>query len=118
VSIKLLLDENISPTVAHVLTVEDGFDVCHVRDRGLLEATDREVFARAFAQDRVLVTKNVADFVKLARAAELHAGIFLLEDGALRRTEQLVAVRCAVAAVEYEAIDMANQVARIAWTAP
>lgn len=112
--IKLLLDENISPTVARRLAGEDGLDACHIRDRGLLEATDPEVLARAFVEDRILVTKNVADFLRLAAAVELHAGIFLVEDGALRRDDQLSAVRRAVAAVAEHAIDMANQVALIA----
>jgi len=47
------LDENLSPKVAEVLRSEDGVDACHVRDRGLLEATDREVLDRAYGEDRV-----------------------------------------------------------------
>ena len=96
VPVKLLLDENISPKVAERLAREDGVDACHVRDRDLLAATDREVLERAFAEDRVLVTANVGDFLKLARARDIHAGIILLEDGALPRDEQLRLVRVAV----------------------
>lgn len=71
-NVKLLLDENLSPQVADRLCKEDGIDACGVRDRGLLEATDAEVLDRAFAEDRILVTKNVDDFDKLARSRELH----------------------------------------------
>lgn len=94
---KLLLDENLSPNVALALATEDGLDVCHVRDRNLLAATDPEVLERAYDEDRILVTANVADFLKLARARELHAGIILFEDGALLRQEQLRLIRAAVA---------------------
>ena len=79
---KLLLDENLSPRVAKALCV-DGVDAVHVRDRGFLGATDAQVLELVYNEDRALVTANVADFVKLARARALHAGIVLVEDGAL-----------------------------------
>jgi predicted nuclease of predicted toxin-antitoxin system len=93
VNVKLLLDENLSPKVAEILCKEDGVDACHVRDRGLLAATDGEVLERAYAEDRVVVTCNVGDFVKLARARDLHPGVILLEDGGMARDEQLIALR-------------------------
>jgi predicted nuclease of predicted toxin-antitoxin system len=46
-----------------------------VRDRGLLGARDHPVLEAAFAEDRVLATSNVDDFVKLARTREVHPGI-------------------------------------------
>lgn len=106
---KLLLDENVSPQVADELVRSDGIDVCHVRDRGLLAATDAEVLERAFDEDRILVTANVADFVKLARARDIHPGVVLLEDGALPRAEQLRVVRLAIPALEATG-DMTNKV--------
>jgi predicted nuclease of predicted toxin-antitoxin system len=113
VSVKLLCDENISPWVSQVLRRDDGIDACGVRDRGLLEASDAAVLARAFSEDRILVTKNVKDFDKLARASELHAGIVFIEAGGLRREEQLKVIREALAAIERHG-DMANAVLRIA----
>ena len=111
-NVKLLLDENLSPRVAEILRKEDGLDAVHIRDRGLLEATDPEVLERAYAEDRVLATKNIDDFVKLARARELHPGIILLEDGDLVRDEQLRVLRLAVAALQAEG-DMVNRVLRV-----
>jgi predicted nuclease of predicted toxin-antitoxin system len=99
VPVKLLLDENLSPKVAERLAHEDGIDACHVRDRGLLAATDREVLECAFKEDRVLATSNVRDFLKLARAREVHPGIIMLEDGALPRDEQLGVIRAALVAL-------------------
>lgn len=111
-AIKLLLDENLSPRVAMILAAE-GIDACGVRDRGLLEATDAQVFARAFAEDRIVVTLNVGDFELLARTCELHAGVVLLECGPLLRDEQLAVVRRAAAAIETRG-DLINTALRVA----
>ena len=110
-NVKLLLDENLSPWVAETLRA-DGLDAAHVRDRGLLGAPDRVVFQAAFAEDRVLVTSNVEDFVKLARAHEVHPGIVLVEEGDLRRDGQLLVVRRAVVALHGER-DLVNRVLRV-----
>jgi predicted nuclease of predicted toxin-antitoxin system len=112
VDVKLLLDENISPKVGEMLRDQDGVDAVHVRERGLLQAPDQDVLERAYAEDRVLVTKNVEDFVKLARARDLHPGIVLLEDGDLVRDEQLRVVRAAVALLGPER-DLVNRVLRM-----
>lgn len=113
VNVKLLLDENISPKVAEILRRENGIDAVHVRDRGGLGTLDHEVLDLAFGEDRILVTSNVADFVELARARDLHAGIVLLEEGDLLRDEQLAVVRVAVAAIMGHG-DMANTLLWIA----
>ncbi len=110
---KLLLDENISPKVAEELARKGGLDACHVRDRGLLAATDAEVLERAYDEDRVLVTANVGDFLKLARARDVHPGIVLLEDGALPRAEQLRLLRLAAAAIS-QLGDLLNKVVWVA----
>jgi predicted nuclease of predicted toxin-antitoxin system len=90
VFVKLLLDENLSPAAAVALAA-DGIDACHVRDRGILGASDHDVLERAYQEDRVLVTSNVDDFVKLAAAREIHAGIVLIERGGLLRDERSAA---------------------------
>lgn len=113
--VKLLLDENLSPAVAVALR-RDGVDAVQVRDRGLTGATDPEVLARAYDEDRILVTANVVDFHALARAADLHAGIVFVEDGDLMRDEQGEVPRRVVAIIEAEQAegrDMVNRVMRI-----
>jgi predicted nuclease of predicted toxin-antitoxin system len=113
--IKLLLDENLSPTVAHRLRAE-GLDVAHVRDRGVLGATDAEVLAKALAEDRILITSNVDDFARLACAIDVHGGIVLIEDGNLLREEQERVIRHSIALItaEYDnARDLVNRVLRI-----
>ena len=112
---KLLLDENRTPSIALALTRE-GFDVVHVRDRGLLQATDAEVFARAFDEDRIVVTFNCDDFNNLARAVTVHAGLVFFEDSGLLRDEQLRLVRQALGHITAELAagrDLVNRVLRI-----
>jgi predicted nuclease of predicted toxin-antitoxin system len=114
-AIKLLVDEDLSPWVAQSLR-EGGVDAIHLRDRGRLGATDQEVLELPFQEDRVLVTANVGDFEMLASRRELHGGIVLVLDGALRRDEQLVVVRRAAELIGTEQAggrDMVNRVLRI-----
>jgi predicted nuclease of predicted toxin-antitoxin system len=112
VVVKLLLDENISPAVAVALAA-DGVDAWHVRDRGLEGTTDHELLARAYQEDRVLVTLNVGDFEKLVRERELHAGVVLIERAGLLRDEQIELMK-SVAAALAEHGDLINQVLRVA----
>jgi predicted nuclease of predicted toxin-antitoxin system len=112
VIVRLLLDENLSPKVAEVLAREDGIDACHVRDRGMLEASDREVLDRAFAEERILVTANVDDFAKLVEGREVHAGVVLIESGDLIRDEQLQVLRRVILAIEQQP-DMVNRVLHV-----
>jgi predicted nuclease of predicted toxin-antitoxin system len=112
VKVRLLLDENLSPKVAQTLATEESVDACHIRDRGMLEASDKDVLEKAYSEDRILVTANVGDFTKLAAARELHAGIVLLEAGDLRREEQLAILRRVVRVLENER-DLVNRVLRV-----
>lgn len=82
---KWIIDEDLSPAVARRLREEDGHDAIHVRERGLLGQPDHVILEHAFAEDRILITANVKDFQKLARAREIHPGIILVLDGQLSR---------------------------------
>jgi predicted nuclease of predicted toxin-antitoxin system len=104
--LRLLLDENLSPYVALCLRKE-GHDAIHLRKRGGLGLTDPQVFQLAFDEDRILVTANVIDFKKLARAHQLHAGVVFLEEGALLREEQLEVLKRVVIILAQE--NMANR---------
>lgn len=65
---RFLIDEMFSPAVArHLIAL--GHDAQHVRDVGLAGRADDEVFERAAAEDRVVVTENAVDFVTLLDAA-------------------------------------------------
>ena len=75
-------------------------------------ATDHELLEHAYLEDRIVVTSNVGDFEKLARARELHAGIVLLERTGLLRQEQIELIR-KIAAVIAEHGAMINEALRV-----
>lgn len=65
---KLLLDEHFPPVIARQLR-DRGPDVVAAKERGeLCGLSDSELFAWALAEDRVVVTENVRDFVPLHEA--------------------------------------------------
>lgn len=65
---RFLIDEMFSPAVARHLT-DLGHDARQVRDLGPAGRTDDEVFDRATAEERIVVTENAVDFVALLDAA-------------------------------------------------
>ncbi len=78
---KLLLDEHHSPRIASELA-KAGFDVVPASgDERCHGASDEELLAIATAEQRAVVTENVADFMALAARwsadGRAHAGIIL-----------------------------------------
>ena len=57
-----LVDEMFPPTAAVLLREKYRHDAVHVSELGLAGADDAQVAAAARAQDRAVVTENVADF--------------------------------------------------------
>ena len=91
---RLLLDENVSPTIVRSLSAV-GHDVYHVRDRGLIGQPDHVIWRRAVDDDRVLVTINAGDFVRLAEREELHGGLLTFPSGS-RPDDQLALILRAI----------------------
>lgn len=60
---RFLVDEMFPPAVARTLRDEYGHDAVHVFDVGLGAVEDATVAATARAEERAVVTENVADFV-------------------------------------------------------
>lgn len=68
-TIKLYLDEDITAASHLAATLRQrGFDVVSTIEVGNRSADDRSQFAYAIAQQRVLLTFNIRDFVPLAQA--------------------------------------------------
>jgi predicted nuclease of predicted toxin-antitoxin system len=61
---KFLTDENVSPKVVSFLRSR-GFDVSDIKETGLYGLSDREILARAHAEERIVVTHD-SDFGMLA----------------------------------------------------
>lgn len=86
---KFFIDECISPTLSRHLN-QGLHDAIHPRDRGRLRDADHVVFARAIAEDRVIVTENAEDFRKLAGNVDLHPGMIILPSVARAEAQRLM----------------------------
>ena len=91
---RLLLDEHYSPKIAERLR-ERGHDVVCVKDRDDLRGlSDRELWDRASAEQRALLTENVADFMALvkeaAASAARHFGVVFTSPRSLPRGRKTI----------------------------
>ena len=99
-TIRLYLDEDINPLLAHVLR-NRGFDAMSVHDLGRTGLTDEEQFEFARLERRVLLTCNVGDYVRLGtrliHARQSFPGLIVSEQlpfrEFLRRTSRLMQER-------------------------
>ena len=96
---KLLLDENVSPSIASELWGRD-IDAVAIRDRGKLGLPDHEVVLLAIDEDRVIVTANADDFTALCGDEELHPGLITMASGT--RDQQFAMITAALAHIATE----------------
>ncbi|HEY4812274.1 MAG TPA: DUF5615 family PIN-like protein [Solirubrobacteraceae bacterium] len=75
-----MLDEMYSPGLAETLRARD-VDARTVTQLGLAGSSDPEVFAAAIADERTLLTENVADFTRISAdhlvAGQHHPGVLI-----------------------------------------
>lgn len=74
---KLWIDECLSPTLVRTANERGYWGTCN-RDRGLLGALDENLHRVVLDEEAVFVTNNEADFVALARRANLHSGLVVM----------------------------------------
>jgi predicted nuclease of predicted toxin-antitoxin system len=104
---RFLLDMNLPPAMADWLRA-GGHDAVHVRDLGLADLPDRDVFARAVQDQRIIVTFDLdfGEIVGLPRAEG--AGVVILRlrlaGQSYLRQRLAVAIAEATAALEAGAI--------------
>lgn len=83
---KLLIDENLSPTLV-ARCAQKGLYAVAVAHVGLSGRRDIVIWHYALENDFVVVTANPRDFMNLLDA-ELHPGLIALLEGGLSRDEQ------------------------------
>jgi predicted nuclease of predicted toxin-antitoxin system len=88
--VKFFVDECISPSLSRHLNVGGLHDAIHPRDRGRLQDPDHAVFARAVAEDRIIVTENAEDFRKLAASVAIHPSLIVLPSVARSEAQRLM----------------------------
>lgn len=84
---RLLIDEQLSPTLVQRLAAKNIF-AQHVAHVGLSGKPDRAIWLHAYDNDLAVVTANARDFLMLAADVELHPGLIVIREYGLSRQEQ------------------------------
>lgn len=93
---RFLLDMNLPLGVAEWMRI-NGHDAVHARDLGHAFSTDREIFAYAAADQRIVITFDL-DFGEIAaQARDARIGVVLLRLRLARRTYLMERLRIALA---------------------
>jgi len=77
--VKLLVDECLSPGYVRQLIERGLHDAIHPRYVGLAGVRDDQIVAKAFAEDRIIITANGRDYKRLLARMEVHPGVIIVE---------------------------------------
>ena len=76
--VRLFIDESLSPLLAIRCNQTGRHDAIHPLHVGRRGDADHTVLQRRIAEERVIVTQNAKDFLRLAGRQEVHPGLIIL----------------------------------------
>jgi predicted nuclease of predicted toxin-antitoxin system len=89
--LRFLIDNALSPRLAEQLAAAEH-DAVHVRDYALQAATDEEIFDRATAENRIVVSADTDFAMLLANRSAERPSVVLFRRSTERRPEQQAAL--------------------------
>lgn len=109
--IRLLIDECLSPRLTTVAYAR-GLEATHVNHLGLARAKDHVLLPVIVGGDYTFVTNNRADFLRLYRYVDVHAGLLIIVPSCpLDEQENLLGL--ALDAIAARAGDTINQLCEV-----
>lgn len=75
---RLFIDESLSPQLARWLNDTGMHDAVHPLHIGWRGRHDHTILSRCLAEDRIVVTQNRRDFLRLLLQVEIHPGLIVL----------------------------------------